>query len=155
MYIYFYEVTLFLRRGHISKLLGDSDDCLGHWALSLVGEKSLIYVQYINSIGSFETQFILTICRQISQLREILFHKAKRRRWHHWFWNYLWRAIQWSAVTSSQHLFDIWVRSYTVRLWHGSFQVQCISLSDRMPLPPVFPGNFSNWSQIIMAWTKR
>ena len=50
------------------------------------------------------------------------------------------------AFTNSYHLFDIWVRFYTVWLLAWEFQVQCISLSGRTPLSLVFPGNFSNWS---------
>ena len=38
------------------------------------------------------------------------------------------------AVTNSHHLFDIWVRFYTVWLLAREFQVQCISLSGRTPL---------------------
>lgn len=37
MYVYILlRSTTVSKKGHISELLGDSDDCLGHWALSLV-----------------------------------------------------------------------------------------------------------------------
>lgn len=58
----------------------------------------MIYVQYISSIGCFETLFNSTIYGQISQLREILLHKAERRRWHHWLNNYQWKCrMHWSS----------------------------------------------------------
>lgn len=58
---------------------------------------------------------------QISQLRQMLLHKAKRRGWQHWFWittteNAI--CIDYN-VDTNQHMFDSWIGFYSLAFGKG------------------------------------